>query len=94
MIKLNPVLHQELRLSIVSFLSTAKWVNFNALLEITGATKGNLSVQLKKLEEANLIKIQKSFKNNYPLTECQITTEGRKALEQYVEDIKEMLNIK
>ncbi|MFT4601520.1 MAG: DNA-binding HxlR family transcriptional regulator [Arenicella sp.] len=93
MTKLNPLLHQELRLSIISFLATAKWVNFNALLDITEASKGNLSVQLKKLEEAKMIKIKKSFKNNYPLTECQITTIGRDDLEEYVAAIKKMLNI-
>lgn len=93
MSKLNPLLHQELRLSIISFLAASTWVNFNALLEVTEASKGNLSVQLKKLEEAKMISIKKSFKNNYPLTECQITEQGRNDLEEYVAEIKKMLNL-
>lgn len=90
--KLNPVLHQELRLSIISFLVNVEWVEFNKLLEVTSASKGNLSVQLKKLETKGYIEIDKSFKNNYPLTKCRITDSGRSELETYVANIKSMLN--
>lgn len=90
--KLNPILHQELRLSIISFLVNVEWVEFNKLLEVTSASKGNLSVQLKKLEAKDYIEIDKSFKNNYPLTKCRITDLGRSELETYVSKLKSMLN--
>ena len=61
MSKLNPILHQELRLSIISFLSTVESANFKKLMEITNATKGNLSVQIKKLEQARYIKVKKNL---------------------------------
>lgn len=91
--KLNKLLHQELRLAIVSFLAGVEWADFNKLLEVTEATKGNLSVQIKKLEEANYVKVKKSFKNNYPHTQCKLTDEGRKALDEYVIALKQMLDI-
>ncbi|MEX1002545.1 MAG: transcriptional regulator [Crocinitomicaceae bacterium] len=91
--QLNKLLHQELRLAIMSYLSAVDWADFNKLLEITQATKGNLSVQIKKLQEANYIDVKKSFKNNYPLTQCKITKKGQEALDQYVKDLKELLNI-
>lgn len=91
--KLNTLLHQELRLSIISFLATSEWVDFKKLIEVTGASKGNLSVQITKLQNANYLEVRKSFKNNYPLTECAITEEGRNALQSYVDELKKMLNI-
>lgn len=91
--KLNPLLHQELRLSIISFLANVEWVEFNKLLKATSASKGNLSVQLKKLETANYIEIEKSFKNNYPLTRCRMTELGRDELESYIQTLKSMLDI-
>ena len=93
MSKLNKILHQELRLAIISYLSNLEWVNFNELLEIPQATKGNLSVQVSKLQEAGYVQVKKSFKNNYPLTEYKITSKGHKELEQYVKDLKALLNI-
>lgn len=92
--KLNKLLHQELRLAIVSYLAGVEWVNFNKLLDITEATKGNLSVQIKKLEAAGYLEIKKSFKDNYPLTQCRITDDGRNALDEYVKDLKQLLNMK
>jgi DNA-binding MarR family transcriptional regulator len=64
---------------------------FSFLLEKTGATKGNVSVQLKKLEEAGYIEISKSFRNNYPLTTCKITRKGIEAFERYVDAIRDYL---
>lgn len=91
--KLNDLLHQELRLSIVSFLAGVDKANFNKLLEVTEATKGNLSVQIKKLQQAGYLTVKKSFKDNYPLTECAITKEGRQAFEDYLSDLKKLLNL-
>ena len=93
MAKLNSLLHQELRLSIVSFLAGVEKADFNKLLEVTKASKGNLSVQLSKLRDAGYIEIHKSFKNNYPLTECNLTEEGKSALEVYVNELKKLLNL-
>lgn len=91
--KLNPILHSELRLAIVSLLMTVEVAEFNFILEKTKSSKGNLSTQLKKLKEANYIKIDKSFRDNYPLTTCSITQKGRNAFEQYVNNLKSFINI-
>ena len=88
---LNPLLHSQLRLSIISLLIGLESAEFNFLLQETGATKGNLSVQLKKLEEAKYIEIKKSFRNNYPLTTISITLHGIQAFEEYVNAIKQYI---
>jgi len=74
----NPV-----RLKIISFLISVQRSNFKNLSEISGATKGNLSIQLKKLSEAGYIKIIKSFEKNYPKTICSITNKGKKSFELF-----------
>ncbi len=85
---LDPVLHNQLRLAIMSVLVTVEEADFNFLLERTGATRGNLSVQITKLKEAGYIAVSKTFKENYPNTACSITTAGIAAFERYVEAIK------
>jgi DNA-binding PadR family transcriptional regulator len=67
---------------------------FNFLLKETGATRGNLSIQISKLKDAGYIDVHKTFRNNYPLTTCKITPKGVEAFERYVETIKQYLNIK
>ena len=89
---LDPVLHNQLRLAIISLLINIDSADFTFLLEQTEATRGNLSVQLSKLKEAGYLTIKKSFRNNYPLTTCRISQNGVKAFEQYVDDISEYLN--
>lgn len=89
---LDPLLHSELRLAVVSLLVALKEAEFGYLKEQTGATAGNLSVQLQKLADAGYITIEKSFKGNYPLTTCKITKTGIAAFESYVEAIKTYLN--
>jgi DNA-binding MarR family transcriptional regulator len=89
--ELDPLLHSQLRLSIISLLISVKSAEFNFLLEKTGATRGNISVQLKKLEEAGYIEIIKSFRDNYPLTTCRITPAGVEAFEKYVDALKDYL---
>lgn len=81
---LDPLLHSELRLAIVSLLSATEKAEFNFIKTQTGASSGNLSVQLSKLSEAGYLTIHKSFKNNYPHTECELTVAGRKAFENYI----------
>ncbi len=84
---LNPILHSQLRLAIVSLLIGVESAEFTYLLEKTGATKGNVSVQITKLKEVGYIDVVKSFRNNYPLTRCSITPQGAKAFENYVKAI-------
>jgi DNA-binding transcriptional ArsR family regulator len=92
--ELDPLLHSQLRLSIMSLLIGLKSATFTFLLEKTGATRGNISVQLKKLEEAGYIEIDKSFRDNYPLTTSKITPKGVEAFEMYVDSLKDYLGNK
>ena len=82
--ELDPILHSQLRLAAISLLISVKEAEFTFIREKTGATAGNLSVQLGKLKEAGYIEISKQFKDNYPLTLCRITKKGIDAFEQYV----------
>ncbi len=91
---LDPLLHSQLRLSIMSVLISVETAEFTFLLGQTKATKGNLSVQLNKLKDAGYISIKKSFRNNYPLTTCKITTKGIAAFEKYVEALSDYINKK
>lgn len=85
---LDPVLHNQLRLAVVSLLVGVDSAEFNFILEHTGATKGNLSVQISKLKEAGYVSVTKTFRDNYPLTTCKLTAKGVRAFEKYVEAIK------
>lgn len=86
--ELNPLLHSELRLAVMSILLSVESADFVYLKELTGATAGNLSVQIDKLQKAGYIKIEKGFKGKMPRTTCAITPEGVTAFEEYVEAIK------
>jgi DNA-binding transcriptional ArsR family regulator len=88
---LDPILHSQLRLAVMSLLIGVKEAEFTFLKEQTGATAGNLSVQIQKLKEAGYIDVKKQFKNNYPQTLCKITPAGIKAFEQYVKDLQAYL---
>lgn len=88
---LDPILHSQLRLAVISLLVKNAKMEFNDLKTETKATAGNLSAQLKKLEQAEYITISKSFKNNYPLTKAEITKKGLLAFEEYVKRIQEYL---
>ena len=89
--ELDPVLHSQLRLAIMSLLIGVKEAEFGFLKEKSGATAGNLSVQINKLSDAGYLQVQKSFRNNYPLTTCKITSKGLKAFENYVEALKQYI---
>ena len=91
---LNPILHSQLRLAVVSILISVKEAEFTYLREKTASTAGNLSVQINKLKEAGYIDVSKSFKDNYPQTICKITPLGVSAFEEYVKDLQGYLNIK
>ena len=89
---LDPLLHSQVRLAIMSILIGIKSADFSFLLENIETTKGNLSFQLSKLKEAGYIDISKSFKGNYPLTTIKITKAGVKAYEIYVDSITDYFN--
>jgi len=91
---LDPLLHSELRLAVISLLLGVKEAEYSFLKEKTGATAGNLSVQLQKLYEADYILIEKSFKGNYPLTTCRITKKGIDAFEKYVDTLNSYIKRK
>lgn len=91
---LDPILHSQLRLALVSILISVKEAEFTFLKEKTNATAGNLSVQINKLKEAGYIDVAKQFKDNYPQTICKITPQGVLAFEQYVKDLQSYLDIK
>lgn len=85
---LNPLLHSELRLAIISLLMDVEEADFPYIKEQTGATSGNLSVQIGKLEEAGYISVEKTFRGKRPATICRMTDKGREAFENYVEALK------
>jgi predicted transcriptional regulator len=89
--ELNPLLHSQLRLQIISLLISVENAEFSYLAEQTGASNGNISVQLTKLKDAGYIEVHKSFRNNYPLTKCNITQKGISAFEEYVNTIKQYI---
>jgi DNA-binding transcriptional ArsR family regulator len=87
--ELDPILHSQVRLAIMSILLSVKTAEFGFLLENIDTTKGNLSFQLSKLKEAGYIDIRKSFRGNYPLTTCKITEKGLEAYEAYINAISD-----
>jgi len=89
--KLNPILHSQLRLAIMSILIETKTAEFTFIKKETKATAGNLSVQINKLKEAGYVGVEKTFKGNYPQTICSITEKGILAFEEYVNSIKSYL---
>ena len=91
---LDPLLHSELRLAVMSLLLSVKEADFSYLKEKTGASAGNLSVQLNKLAEGSYITIEKSFKGNYPQTICRITKPGIKAFQEYVTALRSYIDQK
>lgn len=91
--ELDPLLHSQIRLAIISILMSVEEAQFKYLKEKIETTAGNLSFQLTKLKDADYIKIKKSFKNNYPLTTVRILPKGRKAFEEYVTAMKDYLQL-
>jgi DNA-binding MarR family transcriptional regulator len=89
--ELDPLLHSQLRLGVMSLLISVETAEFTFLKEKTNSTAGNLSVQLEKLSEAGYITIEKSFKGKRPLTTCKVTRKGVKAFEEYVNNLKDYI---
>lgn len=90
--ELDPILHSQLRLAVMSLLISVKEAEFTFIKEKTTATAGNLSVQLNKLKEVGYIDVTKQFKDNYPLTLCKITKKGIDAFEAYVKALQSYMN--
>src|SRR3982750_1884635 len=89
---LDPILHSQLRLAVMSLLIGTKEAEFTFLREKTNATAGNLSVQINKLKDAGYIDVVKQFRENYPQTICKITKSGTEAFEKYVAALQAYVN--
>ena len=90
--ELDPLLHSQLRLAIISLLVGLDEADFVYLKERTEATAGNLSVQIDKLSQAGYIEVEKGFEGKRPRTVCRITAQGRKAFAQYVDALKDFIS--
>lgn len=91
--ELDPILHSQLRLAVMSLLISVKEADFTFIREKTNSTAGNLSVQVQKLKDAGYIEVNKQFKDNYPLTTCKITPQGVDAFDAYVKALQGYLNM-
>jgi DNA-binding MarR family transcriptional regulator len=85
---LDPLLHSQLRLAVMSLLMNVEEADFNYIKEKTKSTSGNLSVQVNKLKDAEYIQVEKAFKDNYPHTTCKITDKGIDAFESYLNALR------
>ncbi|MCX6322506.1 MAG: transcriptional regulator [Bacteroidia bacterium] len=90
--ELDPILHSQLRLAVISLLVGTEVAEFTYIREQTGSTAGNLSIQITKLKEAGYIEVTKKFRNNYPQTLCNITPLGKQKFTEYVKALKDYLN--
>lgn len=90
--ELDPILHSQLRLAVISLLISVKEAEFTFLKDKTRATAGNLSVQINKLKEAGYLDVIKQFNNNYPQTICRITPIGINAFEIYVKALQSYMH--
>ena len=90
--KLDPILHSELRLAVMSILADVESAEFSYLRKQTNSTAGNLSVQIDKLSAAGYITVEKGFKGKMPCTTCKITPEGIEAFKNYVTALKEYIS--
>ena len=91
--ELNPIIHSQLRLAIMTLLLSVEEADFTYLKEQTNATAGNISVQLDKLSSAGYIEIRKEVVGKKTRTSCKLTEVGRKALDEYVETLKTYLKL-
>lgn len=91
--ELDPLLHSQLRLAVMSLLIAVREAEFTYIKDKTQATAGNLSVQITKLKEAGYIEVEKGFKDNFPQTLCRISPKGVEAFEKYVKALQQYLNL-
>ncbi len=95
MVMLNKIIHERARLRILTFLATSEKfeVSFGDLQDKLTLTSGNLSIQLKKLKEADYVEIHKTFKDNKPYTTVTMTANGSKALTEYIEEMESLIAV-
>jgi|TARA_B110000003_G_scaffold256364_1_gene273858 DNA-binding transcriptional ArsR family regulator len=89
---IEKLMFNPIRLKTISFLMSVETCTFKALLEVTASSKGNLSIQLKKLNEAGLIKIEKYFQKSYPTTDYSITKKGKSSFEDFYKQLQNYKN--
>jgi DNA-binding MarR family transcriptional regulator len=89
--QIDDVVHGRLRLGVLAYLAANETADFNELKDVLKATQGNLSVHLRKLEEAGYVRIQKGFLGRKPRTRVQMTAQGRRALASYLESMSRLI---
>jgi DNA-binding MarR family transcriptional regulator len=89
--KIDDVIHGRLRLAVMAYLADSEVADFNELKNALDVTQGNLSVQLRKLEEAGYVSIEKSFLDRKPLTRARITSAGTKAFRRYLDTMAQLV---
>jgi len=89
---LDPVIHSQIRLAVLSILVSVKKAEFNYLRDAAGTTDGNLSTHLSKLEQEGYISVKKSFKGKKPLTTCSLTEKGRTAFSKYIKTLEDYIH--
>lgn len=89
--KLDDVIHGRVRLGIMAYLASAEVADFTELKDALKTTQGNLSVHLRKLEEAGYVEIEKSFFDRKPLTRARLTRAGRRAFASYLEAMRRLV---
>lgn len=90
--ELDRLIHERMRLGIVSALAVNETLTFNDLKQLLGATDGNLSVHARKLEDAGYVECTKRFEGRHPRTEYQLTAAGRAALKAYLEHMEALIH--
>jgi DNA-binding HxlR family transcriptional regulator len=90
-LELDRLIHERMRLAIVSALAVRERLSFNELKQLLGTTDGNLSVHARKLEDAGYVQCEKSFEGRTPRTDYQLTTAGREALERYLSHMEALI---
>lgn len=90
-VELDRVIHERVRLAIVSALAGAKSLSFNELKDLLDITDGNLSVHARRLEEAGFVVSEKSFVDRVPRTEYRLTNAGRRALDEYLDHMESLI---
>ncbi|MEQ8346037.1 MAG: transcriptional regulator [Sneathiellaceae bacterium] len=89
--RIDEVIHGRLRLGVMAYLANAEAAGFTELRDALGATQGNLSVQLRKLEDAGYVEIDKSFVDRKPLTTARLTPAGRTAFADYLAALSDVV---
>ncbi len=90
--ELDKIIHERMRLGIISALAANETLSFTDLKNLLNTTDGNISVHARKLEEAGYLTCEKSFKGRVPLTEYRITGDGREALNRYLNHMEALIN--